>query len=300
MRQTRLLAAVTAAGFLLAPASAQAPSSPPRTDADPALWVVKDEDTTVYMFGTVHVLDGKSDWFNDEVRTAFDAAQEVTLEAVLPENPADLQPLVLKYALDTSGKKLSDRLSSEMKARLDRQLADMGVPAGSFEMFEPWFVASALVTLGAQTLGLTGEDGVEATITRAAKAAGKPIDELEGMEAQIRMLDEMPESVQLDFLDQTLESTDQLADVLPAMVSAWSSSDTGKLVALLNEGMDEMPELHRILFRDRNARWAEWIQGRLEQPGIVFMAVGAGHLGGKDSVQEMLAKRGIKSERVEH
>ena len=62
--------------------------------------------------------------------------------------------------------------------------------------------------------------------------------------------------------------------------------------------MLKSPELRKALFTDRNARWAEWIDVRLDKPGTVFTAVGAGHLGGKDSVQDFLAKKGIKAERV--
>ena len=50
---------------------------------------------------------------------------------------------------------------------------------------------------------------------------------------------------------------------------------------------------------DRSARWAQWIEARLSKPGIVFVAVGAGHLGGKDSVQAVLARDGIKAKRVD-
>ena len=82
-------------------------------DADPAMWVVKDKDTTIYLFGTFHVLDGKADWFNDEVRQAFDRSDEVVLEAIIPEDPASLAPLMAKYAMAPSGKKLTDQLSPE-------------------------------------------------------------------------------------------------------------------------------------------------------------------------------------------
>src|SRR5688572_18506865 len=91
-----------------APATAAATALP---DADPAIWVVKDPDTTIYLFGTFQALDGKSDWFNDEVKTAFDQAAEVVLELPPMEDKAALQPVIMKYALDTSGKPLSEKLS---------------------------------------------------------------------------------------------------------------------------------------------------------------------------------------------
>jgi uncharacterized protein YbaP (TraB family) len=68
----------------------------------------------------------------------------------------------------------------------------------------------------------------------------------------------------------------------------------------MNEGFSGTPEVAKKLLADRNARWAAWIDTRLEKPGIVFVAVGAGHLAGKDSVQSYLAERKIKATRIEY
>ena len=77
---TSLFAAPAAAQTAPAPAAAPAAATAALPDADPAIWVVKDPDTTIYLFGTFHALDGKSDWFNEEVKTAFDASSELVLE----------------------------------------------------------------------------------------------------------------------------------------------------------------------------------------------------------------------------
>ena len=123
-----------------APAPQTAPASQvPLPDANPALWVVRDDDTTIYLFGTFHLLDGRP-WFDDEVRTAFDASSEVVLEAIIPENPAELQPLVMRYAVDPQGRRLSARLNAEQNAALGRVLQTLGAPANAFDRLEPWFV----------------------------------------------------------------------------------------------------------------------------------------------------------------
>src|SRR5687768_16920970 len=122
-----LLSAACAALCLAAPASgADTPALP---DADPAMWLVKDEDTTIYLFGTFHALDGKSDWFNDEVKAAFDRSDEVMVEVLIPDDPAAMQPIVVKYALDKSGKPLTQKLSPEGQKRLAAALASLGAPA---------------------------------------------------------------------------------------------------------------------------------------------------------------------------
>jgi len=289
-----LLAAALA--VVAAPACAQAPA--PLPDADPALFVVQDADTIIYLFGTFHLLDGKQAWFNDEVRTAFDASREIVVEAIIPDDPASLQPLILKYAVDPEGRKLSSKLTPEVKAKLDTELAALGIPAGGFEAFEPWFVSTTLAVLGAQKLGLTGEHGPEKAIAAAAKAAGKPLGELESVEKQLIMLDMMPLALQVAQVTETVEQMAKLGELLNPMMAAWASGDNEKLVAMMNAGTAENPALFKALFTDRNAAWADWIGKRLKTPGVVFMAVGAGHLAGKSSVLDMLGQRGLKIERV--
>src|SRR3990170_2122414 len=90
MRIFAIAAALAAAGIWASAAPANAPPRLP--DADPAIWVVNDHDTTIYLFGTFHALDGKSAWFNDEVRTAFAASDELVLETVIPERHAIAEP----------------------------------------------------------------------------------------------------------------------------------------------------------------------------------------------------------------
>jgi uncharacterized protein YbaP (TraB family) len=291
-----ILAAALAA--VAAPALAQAPAAAPLADADPALWVVKDKDTTIYLFGTFHMLDGKQDWFNDEVKTAFDASGEVVLEAIIPEDPAAIMPLIQKYAVDPSGKTLSSKLSPDVKAKYDKELASAGIPALAFDALEPWFAAMALTQVATQKLGLKGEHGPETIFTKAAKAGGKPVGELEGMEFQLNLFDKMPEAQQVAFLGETLDSMDKMGELLTPMVTAWGKGDTDGLVKIMNEGIDDDPALYDLIFTKRNAAWAEWVDNRLDTPGTVFVAVGAGHLAGKNSVQELLDQRGIKSARV--
>jgi uncharacterized protein len=282
-----------------APAAPAPPAAAPPADADPALWVVRDADTIIYLFGTFHLLDGRP-WFNDEVRTAFDASDELVLEAVIPDNPAAMQPLIMRYAVDPNGRTLSSRLTPAQNAKLGQALSAAGIPANAFDRFEPWFASMTLAVLGAQRLGVGTADGPETVLMRAARERRIPIGQLEGMEWQMIQLDTMPEAQQIAGLIDTIEKNDELDEKLAPMLAAWSSGDAERLGALINEGGAEDPALHELLFTRRNAQWASWIQLRLRRPGTVFVAVGAGHLAGNDSVQAALHARGVAAERVPH
>ncbi len=301
--KTLLLAAALALTPAAAPpqdaAPAPAPVAAALPDADPALWVVRDEDTIVYLFGTFHLLDGRP-WFNDEIKTAFDASGELVVEVRLPENLAEVQPLIRRYAIDPNGRTLSSRLTLAQNAALNRVLAESGVPAGALDGFEPWFMSMTLATIAGQRAGASAANGPETVLSQAARQRGVPIGELEGIEQQLQLLDGLPEEQQLAQLRDALDDIANLEQSLAPMLAAWSTGDVDALVAILNAELGDDPALYRVLFSNRNAAWAGWIQERMHRPGTVFIAVGAGHLAGRDSVQDYLAERGLRAERVPH
>jgi uncharacterized protein YbaP (TraB family) len=98
-------------------------------------------------------------------------------------------------------------------------------------------------------------------------------------------------------LKATLSEMEKTDEALPRMLKVWNAGDAEAMEKTMNEGISD-PVLRRVLLENRNRAWAEWIDQRLDQPGTVFMAVGAAHLVGSDSVQAFLKQRGIGSERV--
>ena len=294
----RMTAPFFAAATLFAAAPAMAATAPALPDADPAIWIVKDPDTTIYLFGTFHALDGKHDWFNDEVKTAFDASKEVVLEIPPVEDKSAMQPIIMKHALDASGKPLSEKLSPATREKFAKALGELGAPPTAFDRFKPFFATLTLVMVNAQKLGLTGEQGAEAVLTKAAKTGGKPVSGLETVDYQIGLFASMTEKEQIRMLEQTLDQLDQVEALFKQMNQHWTTGDADGFARLMNDMQAQSPAAYKLLLSDRNANWAEWIDKRLDKPGVVFLGVGAGHLGGKDSVQDLLSKRGIKATRI--
>ena len=276
------------------PAQAQ---TAPLPDADPAMWVVKDQDTTIYLFGTVHALDGKKDWFNEEVKTAYDKSKEVVFEILMPD-PAKAQAAIMERAVDKSGTTLSSRLSPEQAKKLQAELASVGAPPNALDSFEPWFAATQLAMIRYAKNGFKPEHGAVAVLRAAGQKDGKAMGELESFDGQMNLFDTLPPKLQLDMLTGYLDELEKGDVIIARMMDSWAKGDIVTLADVLNEALTESPELAKLLLADRNARWAEWIDARLDKPGTVFMAVGAGHLGGKDSVQDFLAKKRIKVTRV--
>lgn len=268
-------------------------------DADPALWVVKDDDTTIYLFGTIHILKPGLSWFDEAVKTAFDQSSDLVLEMVQPDDQA-MQQLVLKMALNPTGPTLTEKLPADKRAAYAKAMTDAGLPAVMLDRFDPWMAAVTLSVAGLPKLGYDPNSGAEKILTAAAQAAHKHIEGLETAEQQLGYFDSMPEPLQVKFLVSTIDEMPKMAGEIDKMVVSWSKGDPDALAATMNDSMRDTPEIAKILLTDRNIRWADWIAKRMDQPGTVFVAVGAGHLAGPDSVQAQLAKRHLVATRIRY
>lgn len=285
--------------LLTTPACAQQTPVTVVRDADPALWVVKDEDTTIYLFGTIHVLQPGLRWFDDGVKKAFDSSNQVVLELVMPDL-ATMQAIVKAKGYAHDGTTLTQKLPEGKRAAYAKALADLGLPATAFDPLQPWFAATNLELLPLQKLGYDVSNGPEQIITKAATAAGKPVIGVETAEQQLGYFDGLSMPAQLAFLSSTVDELPKLEPTIGSMVDDWAKGDPDALAKLLNDDLNDSPEVQKVLLVDRNKRWAEWIDQRMKQPGVVFIAVGAGHLSGKNSVLVMLKAHHLKAVRVKY
>ncbi len=276
------------------------PAAAVARDADPALWVVRDADTTLYLFGTVHFLPRDLAWFDEAVAEAFQASDELKLEILPLDNPAALAPQVIGLALDPTGRTMAQRLGPKEHAAYVQGLTRLGLPAAALEPLEPWFIAiSAAVQLYSRA-GLEPDAGSEAVLAAAARQAGKTITAFETPEEQFAILESTPEAEQLTSLRDLLDRPDQAMELTRRIVEQWARGEAEETGRLLNQALKATPATARLLLRERNVRWAAELRQRLARPGVVFVAVGAGHLAGEDSVQELLRRAGLVVERIRY
>ena len=270
------------------------------TDASPAMFVVRDADTTIFLFGTFHALDGKRDWFNDEVRAAFDASQEVVLEIITPDDPAQLRPALMRHVFTAAGTAtLSSKLSPAGRTLLTAALVKNKMPPGSLDRFKPFFASVTLASLQFGAMGMGAEQGAEAVIKRAVKGSTKQLGAVETVDEQFALLDALPEVEQLRILESTLKDDGSMAKEITSMLDAWNRGDAKAVAKAIQQSDKDSPSLYKLMFTDRNARWAQWVDRRLDRPGTVFMAVGAGHLAGNRSLVTLLEKEGHRVSRVQ-
>lgn len=266
-------------------------------DAKPALWAVREGGTTIYLFGTVHLLRPDLRWFDGPVRTAFERSDTLVLELVMPPQ-AETQALLDRLGRTPGDPKVA-ALPAPEHARLADALRAAGLSPTALDRDEPWLAAITLSLLPLQKLGFDDANGAEQVLEGAARKAGKRVAGLETAEQQFGYFDHLSAAAQGRLLDDTLRGLPRTAPQTDAMLAAWSKGDADALARLLNADLAANPELRDTLLLHRNRAWAAWIRARLHRPGTVFVGVGAGHLAGGDSVLAMLQQGGLKIERLQ-
>lgn len=273
---TSLAGAGLAASMSIASASA-APLSPPMRDASvawatPALWVVRDADTTIYLFGTFHTLDARTAWIDQRIRSAFDASNELVLETVIPTDPADVRAVGERQAMERRGPSAKPTL-------------------------KPFIAETRAVVDQNRAMGLSVEHGADHVLRRLAEGSGKLVSGLETFEQQLATLANIPiaapppgSAIAAPAPPAAIEVSD--------LLTSWKSGNLAAYDNMLAGFSAQAPVAYRMLIADRNQRWGDWIEQRMTRPGTLFVAVGAGHVAGRDGLVRRLSASGYSVSRV--
>lgn len=291
----RTIAAATA--LLAALLSPQASAREAEETVRPALWKVADEDTTIYLFGTVHALPAEVPWYRGKIATAFEKSDELVTE-IIDTDQAAVQRAVMETAILPQGQTLRDMMTPAERKTYEAGLAGAGMPPASFDRVEPWFAAITLAIAPLAKEGLLPQHGVENLLNARAKALGHQHAALETAAYQLGLFDSLAPDVQKRFLMDVVENLPTVTTELEHIIAAWKTGDVDSVARLMKEQGDD-PAVAEVIVYKRNKNWADWIKTRLDKPGSVFLAVGAGHLAGPRSVQDRLRELGINASRVQ-
>jgi uncharacterized protein YbaP (TraB family) len=316
-----LLAGLLFGAALAAPAgaSAQATESDGAIvqayEPDPAVWLLQDEDTRIYLLGTVHVLPEGFRWRSPRIDGIVAEADELVLESTDEENPAEDSRIARALGSRAKLPGVSERLSA---GNGDKWLAlgeSVGLDPETFDRLPPMLALLGMgISASQQETGAEREYGVETVLTGDFRAAGKPIGAIENATEVFLSLLTLDEAVLIKELDRELT---RLGDKDPATMLFAAPAKPGlsgdSLLAVEHRwaqggDVDLGPEafgattfgrsVDKALLARRNRAWAAWLEHRLTEPGTVLVAVGAGHLWGRNSLQVMLAGRGLAAERL--
>jgi uncharacterized protein YbaP (TraB family) len=265
--------------------------------AEPALWKVTGGKSTVYLFGSVHLLPEGGFTVGGDLEDALEDADRVCLE-IDPgaTDEAATASVTLARAVDPDGRDLFELLGDDAD-RAREKAADAGIPLDALAMFEPWFAGMMVSVMALQSHGYDAQHGVEQVIEAAAKEAGKARCGLETLDGQLGMLDGLSADLQKEILMQSIDEASDIEAKVEPMVSAWRAGDERGLERSAEDDFDGYPELAQVLIYDRNARWAGQVSDMLAGDEDVLLVVGAMHLVGDRGLPALLEKRGFRVER---
>lgn len=289
---------LAAFGAIAATACA-APAAEPKAAA-PAMWKVADSDTTIYLFGTIHLLPKGTQWRSPAFDKAALGSDTLVVETVIDETkPEATLAELFKLAVSPGLPPLTSRVPVDKKAALEATIAKSGIPASLLDKMETWAAAFMLLSVQFKELGLDPGSGVESTLRKQFTDGGKPVGQLETNAEQLGFFDGLSEESQRKFLVAVLDDSASMKGQFEGMLRAWTQGDVKGIARSFNADLSDAAELKAALLTRRNANWASWVRGRLDQPGTVMVAVGAGHLAGDESVVSFLQRQGIKVKRVQ-
>ena len=285
---------------LLSLGSAANAATPATQIAHPALWAVSDADTTVYLFGTIHLLPSNYKWRTSRFDEAIAGSQQLMVETIIDENnPQELMAALAGLAFSPGLPPIAQRVPPARRPALEAAIKKSGIPRPAFDRMETW--AAAFMLLGNQfkDMGLKNGEGVETVLRNAFKTQGKSIGQLESNKEQLSFFDGLPEDAQRALLEGAIDEPKSMKADFGQMLAAWSRGDVDAIAKSFNRDLSGSPALKQALLERRNANWSRWVEKRMAQPGSVMVAVGAGHLAGNGSVVDMLKRQGYKVRRLQ-
>jgi len=269
---------------------------------DPALWKLSDEDTDIFIFGTVHLLPSELEWETGAIAKAFNKSDKFYMEADIssPEAAQSMMTLISELGTLPEGKSLYDMMGKEDSKTLKAALEKIDVNPDMIKTFQPWYAGLTVQQFVMLKAGYNPLSGVEMVLIKRAEDQGKEFGYFETLEDQLRIMAAGDVQEQLDGLVFTAETIDLGTKYLDILVDEWSDGDVTGLSAIISAPeMFGSEETYDRFLTQRNRNWIPQIESILDDPGQKFVAVGAAHLAGPDSVILMLENKGYSVTRVQ-
>ena len=264
-------------------------------DSKGAFWKVSDEDSSVYLLGSIHLADSSMYPLAKAILKAYQEADYLAVEANIA-NEQEVALYMMEKAFYKDDSTLYKNVPKEVYDRFVEVIEPYGVKPEMYNKFKPWYAALLVQNLLYAENSLSGEIGIDMVLLQ--KAIGeKEILEIEGAKFQVDLFDTFSTELQVEFLASSLSSDNETqkesVDMLNEMINCWKSGDTAKLEKLLASEQSESgtdKEFNEKLFTSRNNNMAEKVKSYLADPEnkTYMVVVGAGHMVGETGIVAQL------------
>ncbi len=277
------------------------------------LWKVSDDDSHVWILGSIHFADSSFYPLSPYINAAFDESEELAVEINIADDSvaASVTANSLEKGLLPQGRRLNEVLPIALWNSLDSLCTIWNFPSMALMNMRPWLAAMTLSSIAIQRSGIDPAYGIDAVFLDSAAMRGMPIVGLETAEEQVDALADTSEGDTLGiyYLENTLKEISNLDSMVTQMSRAWKTGDDSLMVQVLRSerqdpakatARDSLMEAEsdRRVYKERNKKMVAGIAQFLTENRNVFVVVGTAHLVlDQDNVIELLRRRGFKVER---
>ena len=263
------------------------------------LWSLKTDKATIYLLGSLHLLNADSYPLDKNVEAAYKNCQRVVFEADIDgARDPEFQSKMLAHGLYTEGETLQQNISRETYSLLEKRATTIGITMAQLNPLKPWLCASAISELELMKMGFDPQYGIDVYVFDRAKKDGKEIHFLETLDFQIELLAGLSGTEGDAFLRQTLKELEVIETLSPDMVNAWENGDTARFGTIMALSYNDLPELYSRFVVQRNKEWVSKIEDLVALGETALVVVGAGHLVGPDNLLQLLKDRGYTIEQI--
>ncbi|WP_446654441.1 TraB/GumN family protein [Blastomonas sp.] len=266
----------------------------------PALWHVEGPNGgEAWLFGGIHALPSDLKWISPKMKKAMDRSDRLVLEVVGLEDSAEITRTFQQLGNSPGQPPLADRLPPELRDKGEALRAASRLSPKRFETLESWAAAISLAGAATANLAMVREEGVERVLAARYRRRDKPVIGLETPARQFTYFDQLDEADQRAMLESVIADADNAPRAYRDMVTAWLKGEPEKLAEAANRGLLQRPQIRERILVRRNRDWAAQIEDLMNLGARPFVAVGAAHLAGDDSVQALLEAKGYTITRVQ-
>jgi uncharacterized protein len=244
-----------------------------------------------YVFGTIHMICKEDFFMPDVVVQKFKASEHVFLELDM-DDPA-MQMKLMKLASLSGGQSLKTIFGDDYKLVDSFFKANSQFPLVMFNGFKPMMVMSLMYL---EMLPCETHESYEQRFMGLAKEEKKDIKGLETIEDQMKVFDDIPDSVEAKNIVNMIQEFEKQKQQFAAMVKVYKEQNLTKLIESV-EGSPDLMNAEEALLTKRNNNWIPVMEKSMKE-GSSFFAVGAAHLPGKNGVLQLLQTAGYKVKAV--
>jgi uncharacterized protein YbaP (TraB family) len=267
--------------------------------ATPALWRIRQGESTVYILGSLHILPQSFQWKSPAIDAALQATDIFVFEVPVDEEAVERQKeFIVKNGLLPRGASLRKVLNRIEYQTYSRILLGAGLKPEQFSRYRPWLAAVVVGLAYVHRRDLSTLKGVDDEIIEYAQSQEKELRYLETIEEQMKLLLIGDDRSQIQALKHQLVALPRSISHTQDLLDSWARGEAERFADLIERDFAGHVEAHDLLIANRNRAWTPSVGELLATGKTSMVTVGAAHIGGPKGLISLLCAAGHDVQRL--